>query len=99
MSCRAKLQLLLSFLEKGVISHPERRSSFLPLVSSRMAHYRLRVSTLARMASRRQCRVRVIGPLAFRHACRLGIVAKRRDRLYRSGRSADWVKVKNPDAA
>jgi bifunctional non-homologous end joining protein LigD len=27
-----------------------------------------------------------------------GIVAKRRDRPYRSGRSADWIKVKNPDA-
>ena len=37
----------------------------------------------------------------FEHACRLGaegIVAKRRDRPYRSGRSVDWVKVKNPDA-
>jgi len=27
-----------------------------------------------------------------------GIVSKRRDRPYRSGRSADWIKVKNPDA-
>jgi bifunctional non-homologous end joining protein LigD len=26
-----------------------------------------------------------------------GIVSKRRDRPYRSGRSADWIKVKNPD--
>jgi hypothetical protein len=37
----------------------------------------------------------------FRHACSLGlegIVAKRRDRPYCSGRCADWVKVKNPDA-
>jgi bifunctional non-homologous end joining protein LigD len=37
----------------------------------------------------------------FRHACALGaegIVAKRRDRPYRSGRCADWVKVRNPDA-
>jgi bifunctional non-homologous end joining protein LigD len=41
------------------------------------------------------------GATAFRHACKLGlegIVAKRRGRPYRSGRSADWVKVKNPDA-
>src|SRR5262245_55283446 len=41
------------------------------------------------------------GESMFGHACRLGlegIVAKRRDRLYRSGRCADWVKVKNPDA-
>jgi len=27
-----------------------------------------------------------------------GIVAKRRDRPYRSGRGADWVKVRNPAA-
>jgi len=41
------------------------------------------------------------GMAAFRHACRMGlegIVAKRRDRSYRSGRSPDWIKVKNPDA-
>jgi bifunctional non-homologous end joining protein LigD len=41
------------------------------------------------------------GALAFRHACRMGlegIVAKRRDRPYRSGRSPDWIKVKNSDA-
>lgn len=37
----------------------------------------------------------------FEHACKLGfegIVAKRRDRPYRSGRSPDWIKVKNPNA-
>jgi len=41
------------------------------------------------------------GETIFRHACALGaegIVAKRRDRPYRSGRCADWVKVKNADA-
>jgi ATP-dependent DNA ligase len=27
-----------------------------------------------------------------------GIVAKRRDRPYRSGRSPGWIKVKNPGA-
>jgi bifunctional non-homologous end joining protein LigD len=27
-----------------------------------------------------------------------GIVAKRRDKPYRSGRTADWVKIKNPNA-
>jgi bifunctional non-homologous end joining protein LigD len=43
----------------------------------------------------------VDGPTLFGHACVMGlegIVAKRRDRPYRSGRCADWVKVKNPDA-
>jgi bifunctional non-homologous end joining protein LigD len=41
------------------------------------------------------------GDTIFAHACKLGaegIVAKRRDRPYRSGRCVDWVKVKNPDA-
>jgi bifunctional non-homologous end joining protein LigD len=41
------------------------------------------------------------GETIFRHACGLGaegIVAKRRDRPYRSGRCPDWVKIKNPDA-
>jgi bifunctional non-homologous end joining protein LigD len=41
------------------------------------------------------------GATVFRHACALGlegIVSKRRDQPYRSGRSPDWVKVKNPDA-
>jgi bifunctional non-homologous end joining protein LigD len=41
------------------------------------------------------------GPTIFRHACRMGlegIVAKRQDKPYRSGRSPDWIKVKNPDA-
>jgi bifunctional non-homologous end joining protein LigD len=41
------------------------------------------------------------GEAVFRHACSMGlegIVAKRRDRPYRSRRSPDWIKVKNPDA-
>jgi bifunctional non-homologous end joining protein LigD len=41
------------------------------------------------------------GPTIFNHACRLGcegIVSKRRGSIYRSGRSKDWVKVKNPDS-
>jgi bifunctional non-homologous end joining protein LigD len=41
------------------------------------------------------------GPLVFQHACKLGlegIVSKRRDSRYRSGRSPDWIKSKNPQA-
>jgi ATP-dependent DNA ligase len=41
------------------------------------------------------------GESAFRHACAMwleGIIAKRRDRPYRSGRCADWILVKNPNA-
>jgi len=41
------------------------------------------------------------GPLVFEHACKLGfegIVSKRRDSPYSSGRSRDWIKSKNPNA-
>ena len=41
------------------------------------------------------------GEAVFHHACRMGlegIVAKRRDRPYRSGTSPDWIKIKNPNA-
>ncbi len=38
------------------------------------------------------------GDAVFPHACRMGlegIVPKRRDRPYKSGRSQDWIKIKN----
>jgi bifunctional non-homologous end joining protein LigD len=44
---------------------------------------------------------RADGNAIFRRACVMGlegIIAKRRDRPYRSGRSPDWIKIKNPDA-
>jgi hypothetical protein len=39
------------------------------------------------------------GPTVFAHACKLGlegIVSKRKGSPYRSGRSPDWLKMKNP---
>jgi bifunctional non-homologous end joining protein LigD len=42
------------------------------------------------------------GETVFRHACKLGlegIVSKRKDSVYRSGRSPDWLKMKNANAA
>jgi ATP-dependent DNA ligase len=41
------------------------------------------------------------GPTIFAHACKMrleGIVSKRKDSPYRSGRSPDWLQMKNPDA-
>jgi bifunctional non-homologous end joining protein LigD len=41
------------------------------------------------------------GPLVFDHACKLrleGIVSKRRDSPYISGRTEFWVKSKNPNS-
>jgi bifunctional non-homologous end joining protein LigD len=42
------------------------------------------------------------GPIVFKHARKLGlegIVSKRKDSGYRSGRSPHWIKSKNPNAA
>jgi ATP-dependent DNA ligase len=41
-------------------------------------------------------------PTVFAHACKMeleGIVSKRKDSMYRSGRSPDWLKMKNPACA
>jgi ATP-dependent DNA ligase len=41
------------------------------------------------------------GETVFRHACKLGlegVVSKRKHSAYRSGRSPDWLKMKNADA-
>jgi len=41
------------------------------------------------------------GPTVFAHACKMGlegIVSKRKGSTYRSGRSPDWLKMKNPAA-
>ena len=40
------------------------------------------------------------GGVLFRHACKMGlegIVSKRLGSSYRSGRSTNWLKMKNPD--
>src|SRR6476619_1133802 len=42
------------------------------------------------------------GDIVFEHACKLGlegIVSKRLGSTYRSGRSPDWLKFKNPEAS
>lgn len=39
------------------------------------------------------------GPVIYQHACRVGlegIVSKRRDLPYSSGRSRAWLKIRNP---
>jgi ATP-dependent DNA ligase len=45
--------------------------------------------------------VRHDGLTVFAHACKMGlegIVSRRLGSRYRSGRSPDWVKMKNPEA-
>jgi bifunctional non-homologous end joining protein LigD len=68
----------------------------------------VRKATLASLLSRASSGLRFNehldegdGPLVFAHACKMGlegIVSKRRDSRYRSGRSSDWIKSKNPNA-
>jgi bifunctional non-homologous end joining protein LigD len=42
------------------------------------------------------------GPTVFAHTCKMGlegIVSKRKDSFYRSGRLPDWLKMKNPGSS
>jgi ATP-dependent DNA ligase len=65
----------------------------------------MRKTNLARLLARRPDGIFVapfeqgeIGPDLFRQACKFGLeglVSKCRDRPYRTGRSPDWIKVKN----
>jgi bifunctional non-homologous end joining protein LigD len=68
----------------------------------------VRKGTLATLLSRAMVGVRLNehlehedGALVFQHACGLGlegIVSKRKDSRYSSGRSPHWIKSKNPNA-
>jgi bifunctional non-homologous end joining protein LigD len=65
----------------------------------------MRKTNLARLLARRPDGIFAapfeqgeIGPDLFRAVCNMGLeglVSKRRDRPYRSGRSPHWIKVKN----
>jgi bifunctional non-homologous end joining protein LigD len=61
----------------------------------------VRKATLASILAKADEHIEGDGPTVFAHACKLGlegIVSKRKDSAYRSGRSPDWLKMKNPDA-
>jgi len=63
----------------------------------------VRKATLASIVAKAQPGIRFNEHIeaVFAHACKLGlegIVTKRKDSTYRSGRSADWLKMKNPAA-
>jgi ATP-dependent DNA ligase len=68
----------------------------------------VRKATLASILARAGPGIRLNGHIeadgetVFRHACKLGlegIVSKRKGSPYRSGRSPDWLKMKNPTHA
>jgi len=49
--------------------------------------------------AQRGARLKITRPTVFAHACKMGlegIVSKRKASAYRSGRSPDWLKSKNP---
>jgi bifunctional non-homologous end joining protein LigD len=64
---------------------------------------RLLTRLLSKVGVGLQVNDHIVGPgdVVFRHACQLGfegIVSKRLGSRYRSGRSPDWLKMKNPAA-
>ena len=62
---------------------------------------RRRVHRSAQMGLQLNEHIAEPGDVVFRHACKLGlegIVSKRLGSRYRSGRSNDWLKMKNPNA-
>jgi len=71
----------------------------------RQQPFETRKATLASVLRRSRDGIQLVehieaehGGTVFDHACRLGfegIVSKRRDAPYRSGRSGTWLKVKN----
>ena len=80
------------------IGHPASLSAFREPLEKRKAK-------LAKLLARAEPGIRLNehleddGAAIFRHACKLGlegIVSKRRDFPYRSGRCKSWVKIKNP---
>ena len=63
---------------------------------------KVKIPTMMRQAVGGAPVVESDGETVFRHACKLGlegIVSKRKDSAYRSGRSPDWLKMKNPACA
>jgi bifunctional non-homologous end joining protein LigD len=63
----------------------------------------VRKATLASILAKARPGIRfnehIEGPTVFAHACKMGlegIVSKRKDSPYRSGRSPDRLKLKNP---
>jgi bifunctional non-homologous end joining protein LigD len=67
----------------------------------------VRKATLASIVAKARAGIRLNehiegdGPVVFAHACKMGlegIVSKRKDSAYRSGRSPDWLKMKNSAA-
>jgi hypothetical protein len=76
------------FLFRGYLTGPEVRKATLASVQAK-----------ASPGIRFNEHIEGDGPTVFAHACKMGlegIVSKRKDSAYRSGRSPDWLKMTNP---
>ena len=76
-------------------------SSASPAIERGLAYFKRIASVLAKAALglRLNEHITADSPTVFAHACKMGlegIVSKRKASTYRSGRSPDWLKSKNP---
>jgi ATP-dependent DNA ligase len=88
-SARAAIWFEPSYCDAVTIQH--RKGELGRLLHHRMRHPGLKFND----------HITGAGDVVFRHACAMGlegIVSKRLGSPYRSGRSKDWVKIKNPAA-
>ena len=92
----------------GTARHPDHETSYPNGDDLRRDPLEVRKATLASIVVKASSGIRFNehiegnGPTVFAHACKMGlegIVSKRKDSRYRSGRSPDWLKMKNPACA
>jgi ATP-dependent DNA ligase len=88
----------------GTARHPDHETSYPNGDDLRRDPLEVRKATLASIVVKASSGIRFNehiegnGPTVFAHACKMGlegIVSKRKDSRYRSGRSPDWLKMKN----
>src|SRR5215469_2007705 len=88
----------------GTARHPDHETSYPNGDDLRRDPLKVRKATLASIVVKASSGIRFNehSPTVFAHACKMGlegIVSKRKDSRYRSGRSPDWLKMKNPACA
>ena len=89
----------------GTARHPDHETSYPNGDDLRRDPLEVRKATLASIVIKASSGIRFNehiegnGPTVLAHACKMGlegIVSKRKDSRYRSGRSPDWLKMKKP---
>ena len=83
-----------------LIEHDGNDLCDLPLIERKFRLFKL-IGRAKRRAIRYNDHFTGDGPTVFEHVCRMGlegIVSKRTDARYSSGRSRTWLKTKNPES-